>query len=336
MKTQIVYVLVSTDTDLFLEELWASLYSLRIYHPEVPVRVLADAPTALRINDRPQLANMINDVITVDVPDHYSSKERSRQIKTSVRNIINGNFFYIDTDTIICRPLDDIDALKSDIAAVPDGHMPLPEHAFRNSVIHNVKRIYGVDISDNPSWFNAGVLYVADNKLTRSFFRKWNEHWTFSSFQKGCSQDMPAFGITDRELGYIIKPLPDIYNFQIALSLKHYADAAIVHFWHMDFIADQSYSPFMGLSAYREIKEHGCITPHVEELIRHCKSSFASPTTVIGIKQIQFLFSPTGQAFSQLRQESRQWAKVLDWIAGKIIRFRRGIRKIHKIIKKEI
>ena len=328
MTTHIVYVLVSSDKDLYLEELWASLFSLRIYHPEAKVKVLVDTPTAERIRQRPTLAEMITEVVTVQVPEHYSPKERSRQIKTTVRNIINEAFFFIDTDTIICKPLDNIDKITCDIAAVPDGHLPLSEHAFRKSVYDNVQRIFGEDISDSPYWFNSGVMYVADNERTRQFYKMWNDNWTYSTFQKRCSQDQPALVKTDKEYGYIIERLPDIFNSQIALSLKYYADAAIVHFWHMDFIADQSYSPFLDLSIYREIKEHGGITPHVEELICHCKSSFVSPTMPVGINQIHFLFSPTGQAFSQLRQENRRCAKVLDWVAVKIIRARRGMHKL--------
>lgn len=335
MNTQIVYAIISTDKDVYLEELWASLFSLRIYHSEAKVRVLTDEPTAQRINNRPTLRTMINNVIVIDVPNHYSAKERSRQIKTTVRNIIDGPYLFIDTDTIICKPLDTIDTLTCDIAAVPDGHLPLNEHAFRASVYSNVQKIFNEDVHDSQFWFNSGVMYVADNETTRRFYQRWNENWTYSCFQRGNSQDQPALVKTDKELGYIIKPLPDIYNCQLALSLKYYADAAIVHFWHMDFIADQSYSPFMGLSVYREIKEHGSITPHVEELIRHCKSSFASPTMPVGLLQIMFLFSPTGQAFSQLRQESQHWAKVLDWVAIKIIRLRRCMRKMARILTKE-
>ena len=69
MNTQIVYVVVAPEETLFLEELWASLFSLRIYHPEVTVKVLVDAPTAKRISERPTLESMITEVVTVEVPE---------------------------------------------------------------------------------------------------------------------------------------------------------------------------------------------------------------------------------------------------------------------------
>lgn len=329
---QFVYVVVSSNKDYYLEELWASLFSLRLYHSEATVKVLTDAPTARRIDERRQLKEMITEVVIVDIPESYSPKERSRQIKTTVRNIIDGAYLFIDTDTVICKPLDGIDSIACDIAAVPDGHLPLAEHTFNATVYSNLKQIFETDIHDSQYWFNSGVMYVADNERTRQFYKRWNENWTYSCFEKGNSQDQPALVKTDKEFGYIIERLPDIYNCQLALSLKYYADAAIVHFWHMDFINDQTYSPFMGLSAYREIKENDGITPAVEDMIRNCKSSFESPTMPVGKQQILYLFSPAGQAFSQLRSESKQWAELLDKIAMTIIRIRRGIKKIKRLL----
>ena len=53
MKTQIVYVLVSSEKDVFLEELWASAWSLRQYEPYVTVNVVVDEPTAKRVRAMP-------------------------------------------------------------------------------------------------------------------------------------------------------------------------------------------------------------------------------------------------------------------------------------------
>lgn len=328
MKTQIVYVVVSSEKDLFLEELWASLFSLRIYHPEATVMVLVDAPTAKRIHNNPALNTMITDVVTVEVPEEYSPMARSRVIKTTIRNVINGPFLYIDTDTVICHSLEEIDSMDYDVAAVPDTHLPLAQHPFGRSQNNRVKHIFGIDISNKEYYFNGGVMYVADNELTHKFYRQWYENWKVSSIEKHDNADQPALNKADMELGGIIKCLPDVFNCQLALSLKYFHEAYIVHFFHMSFIKDQSYSPFMGLDIYREIKEANAITPHAEELIRYCKSSFATTTMAVGKTQIYFLFSPTGQAFSMLMAKSKRWSKTLNWIASKILKYYRGKNKI--------
>lgn len=45
MKTKIVYVLVSDEKDLYLEQAWLSVYSLRLHNPTAYVVVLMDDNT---------------------------------------------------------------------------------------------------------------------------------------------------------------------------------------------------------------------------------------------------------------------------------------------------
>lgn len=333
MNLQFVYVLVSSDKDCYLEELWASVYSLRIFHKEEDIVVLADTKTAERILQRKQLATLISRIITVDVPETYSAKERSRDIKTRVRELINGDFLFIDTDTIITDSLKDINQITADIAAVPDAHTSLQKHPFGDGVRNNVKRIFNEDISDSPYWYNSGVMFVRDTPIAHKLYKRWNENWKFSTFEKSFSQDQPALIKTDKEFGYIIKKLPDIYNCQLALSVKYFYEARIVHFWHMDFIADQSYSPFMGLDVYKQIKKTNGIDNNSAELIRNCKSAFKTTTMIVGQQQIYFLFSSCGQTFCRLHQSSKRWANFLDKIAyyiNLVPRIKNKLRNISK------
>ena len=170
MKTPIVYTLISSEKDYFLEELWVSLYSLRQFHPEVTVNVLVDEPTKKYVERFSELSGMITNIVVVPVPENYNAKQRSRVIKTTVRNVIDGAYLFIDTDTVICKPLDDIDNLTCDMAAVPDGHLPLAECMFQPT--SSVNKIFKTDVSDSKYWFNSGVMYVADNELTRNFNKR--------------------------------------------------------------------------------------------------------------------------------------------------------------------
>ena len=333
MKTQIVYVLISSDKDLFLEELWVSLFSLRIYHPEAIVKVLADEPTAKRIHDHSALNAMITEVVTVKVPMDYSPTARSRVIKTTIRNVIKGSYLFIDTDTVICHSLNEIDEIQYDIAAVPDCHLSLKQDPFRAFKIQNMKNAFKLDISDAEFFFNSGVMYVSDNDLTHNFYKRWHENWQEYLIDNKRRADQPPLIKTDKEFGYIIKQLPDVFNCQMTMSMKYYYEAYILHYFHMDFIKDQSYSPFVGQDIYRELKTAGCITPHIEELIRNCKSAFQTPSMVIGKSQMEVLYSPFAQTFIPLFQTSQRWRRFLNWIAKIIIRYNRGKKKIMKKLK---
>ena len=326
MKTQIVYTLVSSEKDYFLEELWVSLYSLRQFHPEVTVNVLVDEPTKKYVEIFPELCGMITNIVVVPVPENYNAKQRSRVIKTTVRNVIDGAYLFIDTDTVICKPLDDIDNLTCDIAAVPEEHLMLKDLTF--SPVNGIKNLFGVDISDSKYWFNSGVMFVADNLTTREFYTLWNQKWEYSCFVKGNSQDQPALSVANKESNMLISELPGIYNSQVAMSLKYFADAAIVHWWHMSFIENQDYSPYFSLQIYKDVKRFKGLSEETIELIKHCKQSFASPSMPVGKEHIYFLFSPAGKIFNRIYKEGGAACFLMNKCAS-------ILEKIHKYTKKK-
>lgn len=331
MKTQIVYVLVSSEKDLFLEELWASVWSLRQYEPDVIVDVVVDKPTAQRVKANAELMTLITNVVVADVPETYTPKERSREIKTRIREFIKGDFFYIDTDTIVCKPLAGIDELANkvgwDVAGVPDSNLLLKDNIFADGMTGIVKSIFGNDITHNGYLVNGGVLLVKDTSVAHELFRRWNKNWTYSSFEKGKSQDQPALWQSDYEMGNIIKLIPDIYNAQVAMGLQYFSEAAIVHFLHMDFISDQSYSPFLGLQIYKDIKNAGTISPKCAEQIRTCKSQWASMTIPVGRDEMSFLFTKAGKNFVKIYKEGGAASAIMLKMAVWLVKLHRYTKK---------
>ena len=331
MIPQIVYVLVANEKNLYLEEMWVSIFSLRRHHPEATVKVLVDMETKEYLSRFPQLTSMIDETVVVQTPAGYNAKQRSRQIKTTIRNVLKGDYIFIDTDTVICKPLDgiveDIAEMKDfkGIAAVREGHVTMKDTLFPPT--GTVKRIFDIDISQSPLMTNSGVMFVADIPFTHEFYKRWNENWKRSCFEKGNSQDQPSLYATDCQYGYVIRELSGIYNAQVAMSLKYYADAVILHWWHMDFIEDQSYSPYFSLKIYQDLKKEGEITPQIEELIINAKQSFVSPTMPVGKEHILFLFSPAGKIFNRIYKEGG----AASWLMLKMAKW---LERIHHYTKK--
>lgn len=314
MKTQIVYVLVSSEKDVFLEELWVSVWSLRQHEPDVIVNVVVDEKTAKRVEANAELISLITNIVVADVPEKYTPKERSREIKTRIRELVKGDFFYIDTDTVVCKPLRDIDNCEYDVAGIPDSNVFLKDNPFTGGMIDSVKEIFGSDVSNCEYLINGGVIYAKDNEVAHELFRRWNKNWTYSCFEKGNSQDQPALWQSDQEMGNVIKLLPDVYNCQVAMSLQYFAKAAIVHFLHMNFIPDQSYSPYLCLKIYKDIKAAGMLTPEIKDQIINCKSSFAPLTMPVGRDQLLFLFTPMGRSFVQIYKDGG----IASWLMLKM------------------
>ena len=95
----------------------------------------------------------------------------------------------------------------------------------------------------------------------------------------------------------------------------------------MDFIEDQSYSPYFSLEIYQNLKKAGEITPQIEDLIINAKQSFASPTMPVGKEHILFLFSPAGKIFYRIYKEGG----AASWLMLKMAKW---LERIHHYTKK--
>jgi len=63
MNTTIVYILTSSDKDIYIEQLWLSLYSLRLHNPEVRVVLLTDDSTEVSlVGDRAKIRQYLSEV----------------------------------------------------------------------------------------------------------------------------------------------------------------------------------------------------------------------------------------------------------------------------------
>lgn len=315
-KTQAVYSLISSFDDVYLEEMWASIYSLKQHDPEREVRVVCDEPTADYVRQFPALCQLITEIVTVPVPEEYNAKLRSREIKTTVRKHISGPYLFIDTDTIVCRPLDYVDTLSCSVAAVKEFNMTVRENPYGYLVVSNAKNIFGLDISPDETFFNSGVMYVADDEQAHRLYEEWNKNWRFSALQKGNSQDQPALLKANHDLGNIIEELPGEFNCQPCMSLRHLHEAAIVHYLHTYFPKDLSFSPFMDKAVYRQIKADDGISPATADLIAHCRSTYTSPSCAVGWKQMYFMASPVFEPLAQINQDGGPASWLLQKVAG--------------------
>ena len=95
MKTSVVYVITSSFDDTYLEQMYFSMYSLRMYNPMVNIIIVCDTSTAQSfIVNRKKLMEIANEVIPVEVPTQFNNMQKSRFLKTSLRKYISGDFLY--------------------------------------------------------------------------------------------------------------------------------------------------------------------------------------------------------------------------------------------------
>lgn len=228
MKTKIVYVLVSEETDYYYEMVMLSLYSLRLYHPQDTVELVMDEATNRRLVEKK--ASILDNVtpIVVPIPPEYTKIQRSRFLKTRLRQIVRGDFFYLDCDTIVCEALDEIDKVEVEIGMVSDANGLLN---YRIPYAIELCDKAGFPHLDNQPYYNGGVLYVKDSPKAYQFFETWHQLWKLSVL-KNVSQDQPALCMANFNLRYPISELPEKWNWQIRYGTTNgLHKAKIFHFF---------------------------------------------------------------------------------------------------------
>lgn len=213
MKTKLVYVLTCSPEGHYIEMALMSVWSARHWNPDAHIVLITDDLTdKLFVGKRAEILDYISEKIVVPFEDdNLSMMFRSRWIKTSVRQLIQGDFLFIDVDTIICKHLCEIDNFDCKIGSVGDGNIPLAFNIYRENVIKNVAQI-GCDISDEEYYFSSGVLYVKDILETDLFYASWHKNWLESSKIFSIHIDQPALAKTNIEHNHLIQLIPDIYN----------------------------------------------------------------------------------------------------------------------------
>lgn len=282
MNTKFVYVVVSNEKDIYLEQAWVSAYSARYYNPEATIILITDYETkeCIVTTKRKGILSVINNIISVKFDSSYNNKQRSRWIKTNLRNLIDGDILFIDSDTIVTDSLAEIDNWNVNIGAVYDMHCRLINSPYSKKNIRVLEKIFGNQILKNETeYFNSGVLYIKDNEKTRNFFSKWHSNWEYG-VKKGILTDQQSLFKTVNDLPQIISPISGEYNCQILGSIQYLHTAKIVHFFNGK-APDFNLNPFFGVEIYQSIKATGLINLEIQTKILNCKSLFATPSRII-------------------------------------------------------
>ena len=137
MKTQLLYILVSSPADVYTEQVLVSATSARRRNPSAVMLLLTDSDTIVT----PALQSLFDRVIRQDFQADIPPMKRSRLLKTGMRSLVEGDFLFIDADTIVARPLDGIDAMEAPLAACPDLHSHFPEHPHYEATVNMCRKL---------------------------------------------------------------------------------------------------------------------------------------------------------------------------------------------------
>lgn len=314
MRTKIIYTLTSTEKDIYFEQALVSTCSCRMYNPDAEIILMVDPETNATLKGkRAEIDRYITRRVTVECPKGFSNKDKSRFVKTSIRQNIVGDFLFIDCDTVVCDSLADVDRIDADVAMVPDTHVKYKDYPFYDYMNGVLMELYRTDVSEDEYYFNSGAMFVRDTPLAHKLFEQWNLNWD-ESRKKGISTDQQALFKVNHDMGNVIKLLPGIYNCQIGLSLQYFYEAKVMHYFNSQMLAKTDMSPFFLRSFYEGVKRDGFITETTVHFIKTCKSQFISPSMIVSRTEMDMILSPEGHIFRDAFVKNGLFFKILSVI----------------------
>lgn len=223
IDTRVVYVLVADDSK-YMHLLHLSIFSLLIYN-SCRVTVITDKNTVI---DDYILSHA--EILRIDVPDRYTTREKSRFLKTQLGVIIHDRFLFLDCDTLIINTIKDVDDFDDDVACAVEYNNPYI--GDQNYIVSNTENIGYVEHVDRLSYYNSGVIFSNGSEKAFEFFQKWHENWMEYCSKSNKEIDQPAMYKTNVSLGKIIRKLPDKYNWMIYMNHYLCKNIKIIHYWH--------------------------------------------------------------------------------------------------------
>ncbi len=307
METKIVYVLVSTEKDIYLEQAYVSMFSVKYYMPQSNIVLITDNQTYNSIQQnvcRKLFSQYVDEFIPVDLSSEYNNVERSRWLKTNIRALVKGKFLFLDTDTIVCSSLSEVDEWDFHIGAVLDLHIPFGYHPLRDKKKTLIKKMYGVDVPNDVNYYNSGVLFVNDTQEAYNFFDKWHCNWENGRHVENGYRDQQSLMKTEYDFNNFITPISGDYNCQVSVSIQFLFTAKIMHFFNAK-ITNETLSPFLNSGFYFKIKNNQQLNDEDTKAIVNCKSSFVSPSMIIGNNELIMRTSHLFRFFMAIYKKKR-------------------------------
>lgn len=269
-KITVVYVIVSSETDYFLEELYLSTYSLKRYNDCQCVVLMDDKTYKTLDTKRKGMLEYVDDIQVVDFQQNISPKERSRILKTSFRNRLEGWLLFLDTDTIVCKSLDILENNEKELSMVLEGNDFLSNFYSVNGLEKTLKK-YDLKMGINDLYFNSGVILVKDTEKTRYFFSQWEKLYK-KFYDLGLTFDQATLNHLNYLLDGYISKLSNEFNCQGDLGLSCLSDAYIIHYLGLNTNIHEgqlffSFSKFADKQLYNKIKKTGKIDKNTKLMI---------------------------------------------------------------------
>ena len=208
----------------------ASAATFHAHHREMPLIWLASEGAARKANEL--VPDWLRGSLDVRVAAHKAEPDReaSRRLKVEARRLMEGDFFQIDADVLLARPLQGADFEKVGVLAAAPNRETFGE--FREDPGNR----WSHDLFSKAGWkwpnayFNTGFIFWRDNTQAREFSERWERAREEFTSKVGMVVDQPAFNRAADETQWVSR-LESRYNAPVNTLPQTAKVATVYHYY---------------------------------------------------------------------------------------------------------
>ena len=224
----ICFVLTAKDLGLYADMAAVAALAVRRLHPQARTILVTDEPTTRAIDRGSHaLGNIVSEIIVqpTGTDDPIVS---SRRLRTILRQLVKGDYLYLDNDAIAVRPLDREWPEGADLAVARDWN----ERGIPPDALPNVKKLRAKLGWEFPPdrYFNGGVIFVRDTPAAHAFYAEWHRRWQ-QTLSLGIPQDQLSCNSVIAAGFATVAILPDRDNWSAYSTAMLRGRARIFRFW---------------------------------------------------------------------------------------------------------
>jgi hypothetical protein len=224
----ICFVLAAKDLGLYADMAAVAALAVRRLHPQARIILVTDEPTARAIDHGSHaLANIVSEIIVqpTGTDDPIVS---SRHLRTVLRQLVEGDYLYLDNDAIVVRPLDRAWPEGADLAMARDRN----RRGITPLALPGIEKLHAkLGWEFRPDrYLNAGVMFVRDTPAAHAFYGEWHRRWQ-QTLSLGIREDQWSLNSASAAGLATIAILPDRDNWVTHSTAMLRGRARIFHFW---------------------------------------------------------------------------------------------------------
>ena len=319
-KLKFVYALTSGASDYYAEQALISMHSLRMHNPECHITLATDAKTFDSLcGNRALIKDYVSESVVIHTPEDFNPVQRSRFVKTSLRQHVEGDFLYLDCDTVILGNLEELENFDGDAAATPYMHIRYRTPGTVPEILKKYHNLVNVDPGqyDYSFFCNGGVIFCRDNEAGHLLFDLWHKFWLEGSVKYGYHSDQCSLWRANAAAGNVLRELNGIYNCQIIYSrvvLEYICDCKVLHYQSTSNTFSECI-PFKDDAFLAKIRRDG-ITPEVEDVINNMMRDYMRSVIIVGGRDLAIYDSSVVVMARKLSRDCPWTNKVAKFIYG--------------------